>query len=188
MTGQTFGHLTVVDTAEPKRRSRGRLRHRVVVACDCGSPQRIVEVDNLRRGNTTSCGCTRKAARPARRSEVVAYRSMHSRLRRWRGPASDFVCVDCKTKQAREWSYDRTGIEEMTEDVNGVTIRYSLDLDSYSPRCSTCHHAHDRGERKTCARGHDFDDCYRKADGSRASCRPCRREKYRDAHPRKEPS
>lgn len=56
MIGQRFGKLTVVASAKPAVRGNGRplLRYRTV--CDCGRKV-TVHGNNLRNGNTRSCGC-----------------------------------------------------------------------------------------------------------------------------------
>lgn len=173
MIGEQFGRLTVAQTAEPRRKPSGRLAQRVVVTCDCGSPEREVDVDNLRSGNTTSCGCSRKAPRPARRSAVVAYTGMHTRLNRERGKASSHACVDCG-QPAREWSYDHDDPDEVRGVHRGTPVVYSLDVARYSPRCSSCHNDLDRRPRATCKRGHPIDDAYVDSDGKRTACRRCK--------------
>lgn len=53
LTGMKFGHLTVIELAEPIGNKR---RYKCV--CDCGT-ETIVFSSNLKRGNTRSCGCLR---------------------------------------------------------------------------------------------------------------------------------
>ena len=57
LTGKVFGKLTVIKSM-PSRRSGESTLSSWLCKCECGN---IVEVtgQNLRRGNTTSCGCTR---------------------------------------------------------------------------------------------------------------------------------
>lgn len=54
LTGQTFGHWTVLEPAEPDKYGRAKWLCR----CDCGE-ERVVTASNLRRGVSTSCGHTR---------------------------------------------------------------------------------------------------------------------------------
>lgn len=54
LTGQTFGHWTVLEPAEPDKYGRAKWLCR----CDCGK-ERVVTADNLRRGVSTSCGHAR---------------------------------------------------------------------------------------------------------------------------------
>ena len=51
-TGQTYGRLTVVEDAE------GGKNPKVVCRCKCGTVVTVLK-HNVRRGNTTSCGCAR---------------------------------------------------------------------------------------------------------------------------------
>lgn len=176
--GTLYGLLVVVGEAEPRRKPSGRNVRRVTVLCACGV-ERVVDVDNLRTGNTTSCGCSRRAPRPARRAEHVTYGGWHERLGRDRGPATAHACVGCG-QFAAEWSLDEHQADDLVEDRDGWPLRYALDAERYSARCITCHRQHDADARPpatTCRRGHDAADRY--GDGS---CRPCRREKYATTH------
>jgi hypothetical protein len=71
----------------------------------------------------------------------ITYSGLHQRVRNIRGPASTHQCVDC-FGPAHDWSYDNTGIGER-EDVNRG-MKYSTDIQQYSPRCSMCHRAFDQ--------------------------------------------
>lgn len=56
--GKKYGRLTVVcESASVKNKFGRNLRHFKCI-CDCGS-ELVVWIHNLRRGNTTSCGCKR---------------------------------------------------------------------------------------------------------------------------------
>ncbi|MDX3405116.1 hypothetical protein PV708_02485 [Streptomyces sp. ME02-6977A] len=66
------------------------------------------------------------------------------RLRRERGAASEQECVDCGG-QARDWSYDHQDAEEVSgPDRAGRTVKYSLKLGHYQPRCKPCHSKFDQ--------------------------------------------
>lgn len=55
VVGQKFGRWLVLD--EGPRRVRPYMRYRMMVCrCDCGT-ERIVRLDSLRRGLSSSCGC-----------------------------------------------------------------------------------------------------------------------------------
>ena len=54
ITGQKFGHLTVRHRGENDRHRKARWW----CECDCGNPELILVIgSNLKKGNTTSCGC-----------------------------------------------------------------------------------------------------------------------------------
>lgn len=59
LTGQKFGKLTVIERIENYISSNGQQRSQWKCQCECGT---IVDVigTNLTRGNTQSCGCSRK--------------------------------------------------------------------------------------------------------------------------------
>lgn len=63
-----------------------------------------------------------------------AYKRRHSRLRRWRGSATKFACVDC-SKSAECWS--------QVHGTDGTDI-----YRDYEPRCSGCHRNYDEPFRK----------------------------------------
>lgn len=54
--GDIFGRLTVLRYLEPKRYSSGKIDHRVLCICTCGS-QKEVNHGSLTGGGTRSCGC-----------------------------------------------------------------------------------------------------------------------------------
>lgn len=66
-------------------------------------------------------------------SGAVGYRAVHWRLKQFRGPARDYLCVDCPG-QAEEWSY-----------VGPLENTYSTNPDDYQPRCRRCHRKLDIG-------------------------------------------
>lgn len=58
LTGQKFGHLTVLYRGENKIYSNGAIAVRWVCQCDCGKII-ITSANALRKGKTMSCGCAR---------------------------------------------------------------------------------------------------------------------------------
>lgn len=56
MTGQKFGRLTVIERGENSKQGRARW----VCECECGGTALAIG-SNLKNGNTTSCGCSRKS-------------------------------------------------------------------------------------------------------------------------------
>lgn len=55
LTGMVFGRLTVTEFAGVNNHKQARW----LCTCDCGN-ETVVDGDNLRRGNTASCGCLQK--------------------------------------------------------------------------------------------------------------------------------
>lgn len=74
--------------------------------------------------------------------EFPTYGAIHKRLARTRGSAHAHRCVDCD-RPAQEWSYDGTDVHDLEALVRGATVRYSLELEHYDPRCVSCHRKHD---------------------------------------------
>lgn len=58
--GQQYGHLTVIDRAEPIIRPNGDILKAWLCECDCvNKTRRIVDENSLKYNHTKSCGCTR---------------------------------------------------------------------------------------------------------------------------------
>lgn len=70
------------------------------------------------------------------------YVSTHNLIRRRRGKAVLFVCVDCGGP-AEEWSYDHNDPDERTRLHGGHLVTFSRNPDCYSPRCVRCHRIYD---------------------------------------------
>lgn len=81
------------------------------------------------------------------RDEVSSYEYMHAKLRRERGSAKGFKCVDCEERQAEHWSLDHTApavsLRTHEHDNRNHGRVFSVDVDDYSPRCAACHAKHD---------------------------------------------
>lgn len=78
--------------------------------------------------------------------ETVSYQGAHYRIRRTRGHARDYKCVDCD-KQARDWSL-RAGTENVlygaAHGSQGTNkSAYSVNPMDYEPRCGDCHKRYD---------------------------------------------
>lgn len=61
LVGAKFGRLTLLRIAPSIRGGDGSLIHMAEVSCECGGTS-IARVKNLKSGNTTSCGCMKRAA------------------------------------------------------------------------------------------------------------------------------
>ena len=58
-SGNQYGRLTILKEIEPHITYSGRKSRRVLCRCDCGNEISVI-LNNLRRGNTNSCGCYQK--------------------------------------------------------------------------------------------------------------------------------
>lgn len=128
LTGQRFGTLTVLSPTP-----MGWL-----CVCDCGGT-RDARVFALTNQPNPTCSNT------AHRRTATSYEAAHDRLRADRGPASNYACVDCG-RPALHWSYNHDDPAELISDVRDATgCAYSMDPNSYSPRCVPCHKRFDIG-------------------------------------------
>lgn len=73
------------------------------------------------------------------RGENVGYAGAHRRVKKARGSASEYACVNC-SGPARDWAYDRTDPDEKISEDGMV---YSTRIDHYQPMCVACHRAFD---------------------------------------------
>jgi hypothetical protein len=81
-----------------------------------------------RRSCSRACGY--ELARIARQARNPSYDVWHHRVRKARGPASGYVCVDCG-KPAQDWST----VNPSSDDIRA----------RFRPRCRKCHRYHDGG-------------------------------------------
>jgi len=103
--------------------SRGRPKYQWKRCPVCGRRARI-------RRDRRSCSraCGHKLTGAALRTERPSYDVWHNRVKKVRGPASDYRCIDCGG-QAEDWSTaDRSS--------NDVRVRFQ-------PRCRKCHRRYD---------------------------------------------
>lgn len=85
----------------------------------------------------------RSQARKARRRAPETHRAVHKRLVRDRGSARGYVCVDC-SGPANAWTHDWVTWEDVAQELLGKRLTFSTNLDSYEPRCNSCHNRLDR--------------------------------------------
>ena len=124
IAGNRYGSLVAVE----------RVGHRWRCQCDCGNETHVTP-GSLNTGQTRSCG----DIRAHRWKDDIGYFSAHSRVYAQLGAASEHTCVDCK-KQARHWSYNHQGNDELTEVIEGkYLVAYSTDPAQYEARCVPCH-------------------------------------------------
>jgi hypothetical protein len=83
----------------------------------------------IRRGQRScSRACGYELARAARQAPNPSYGVWHNRVKKFRGPASGYACVDCG-RPAQDWS---------TADPSSDDI-----WARFQPRCRSCHRRYD---------------------------------------------
>lgn len=105
------------------------------VRCDCGNV-RDIRISELVSGQRHCADWTRHE-HPASVA-TPGYRGMHQRVRRARGSASAYPCVDCNMP-AQQWSYDHLDPGERRQWVGHMEAPYSLNIEHYVARCIPCH-------------------------------------------------
>ena len=142
LTGQAFGHLTVVERDGSDRLGRARW----LCQCACGANTTVRSLD-IRYGHVVSCGCHRRRLTElmgrANRRESVTYHGAHKRVRLAHGKATEHACVDCGGAAA-DWSYNHT---DPNADIDVRGRVFSMQPEHYSPRCRSCHHKFDRNDQ-----------------------------------------
>lgn len=102
----------------------------------------------------------------------MSYMATHTKLRRERGNASEYLCA-CGA-QAEHWAYSNAAVDES---VDSYGRRYSRDLAEYTAMCVPCHHHFDRVRPTHCPNGHEYSDDNVYHDDGRRKCRICVRER-----------
>lgn len=87
----------------------------------------------------------RGAEHPNWCGDDVTYGGVHQRVRKARGVAKNYLCIDCG-KPARDWSYDHTDPNQKYDDDGEVLRPYSTDISRYVPRCVPCHRIFDMAQ------------------------------------------
>jgi predicted nucleic acid-binding Zn ribbon protein len=105
--------------------SRGKPRYEQKLCPVCGTLALI-----RRDHKSCSRACGYELARRARQAARPTYDVWHHRVKKARGPASGYPCVDCG-QPAQDWS-------TVNPASNDVRIRFQ-------PRCRKCHRSYDGG-------------------------------------------
>ena len=124
LAGREFGELTAIKWVNGQW----------LCACSCGVERRARSYDLL-VGAVRTCGDRRRHL-----SSDVCYGTAHERVRKVRGSASQYPCVDCG-RSAAQWSYDHADGAELVDTSAGSCggLPYSIDPAHYDPRCVSCH-------------------------------------------------
>lgn len=78
----------------------------------------------------------------------ASYGTAHDRVRRMKGKAKDFPCVECGGN-SDDWSYNHDDPNEKAGyGQHGHLMLYSLNPDHYSPRCRPCHRIFDSYQKE----------------------------------------
>jgi len=80
------------------------------------------------------------------RFEDTTYNLAHVRVKKLRGKASEYSCVDCGGP-AEDWSYQGGSPREQLEQQRGCLLAFSSDPFDYDPRCKLCHKTYDNRDR-----------------------------------------
>lgn len=137
ITGKRYGTLTAL-------RYEGRAW---LCRCDCGATRKASIGELNRAGEANTCG-----VKANHLSDAVDYAAAHGRVRRARGPASRYSCVDCG-RNASHWSYDHADPDERHSTAPRTEgTAFSLKVDHYEPRCVSCHKLFDLGRADGTAR------------------------------------
>lgn len=83
---------------------------------------------------------------------ALSYDTLHERLRRFRGPATEHACVSCGD-HAHHWAYQHTDPNPLIS-RKGLSrgCEYSEDLSCYEAMCRRCHKRLDREWRQNVLR------------------------------------
>lgn len=163
LLGQRFVRLLVLKEAEPIGKKKQTAWHCI---CDCGK-ERIVITENLRNGDTKSCGCLNNEQRSARAKNMYAVITKYSPIESnavkvWRSrykemPYENFLrlsqqnCYYCGAKpnnEGKEGNYYKSSSKERREAVflyNGIdridNSKDHSDINNLVSCCKSCNYA-----------------------------------------------
>jgi len=137
LVGKKFGRLTVISKAGIKYKRRVW-----VCRCDCGTEKEIVGV-NLRKGNTTSCGCFQRECiskvikenfkhGKARSVEYSAWNAMHKRCTRDNHPSFEHY-GGRGIKVCDRWLDFECFLEDMGKRPEGLSLDRVNNNGNYEP-------------------------------------------------------
>lgn len=105
-TGKRYGRLVVLEDGPPIQKPGKQKRRTVIVQCDCGETKRV-ELSNVVRGDTTSCGCLARKINADRLRTHGMSRTGCAEYRAW-----STMNARCAAKQGNDFrNYAQRGIE-----------------------------------------------------------------------------
>lgn len=141
--GDRFGALELVEYVESSASgSRARFR------CDCGA-EKVVALRNVTHRGVDTCADRTKHPDP-RLTESPTYGTMHKRLVKLRGSASELPCARCgKVDKGNQWAYRHSTFDEVCQVTGKDRGRvYALEPEHYWVLCRSHHASWDRAKAK----------------------------------------
>lgn len=134
--------LVIIPNYRP-RKGRGNPALMLCVCLLCGNTCTPV-ASNVRAGRTKSCGNHSAGARGKRLEFPRSYITIHRRLKKEHGSASNYQCADCP-RRAEDWSYVGNSPHEHwgLDTSRRSNVAWSPYMRDYTPRCKSCHKKHD---------------------------------------------
>ena len=131
LTGHQFGELSVAsfhDSNPPRWNCE----------CSCGEWV-VVRANNLKSGNTTSCGCQRRGRTRLERSlaRLETFPGILVIVARDRGPSTANSCVSCG-QQAKQWMSDGSCSDLRRTEEATVIYSWCKHPEHYVPVCHRC--------------------------------------------------
>ena len=150
-TGQRFGELTLVAYTDPSPSGDSR----AAFDCDCGTRGKVLRLNNVVRGATTTCADRSRHGDYRSRGESVTAGTRHKQLTARHGSPSTRPCVMCGSiGRGNDWAYRHSSFEErcqLTGKDRGQV--YSLDDADYWVMCRRHHMRWDDTHRRTVPKG-----------------------------------
>lgn len=180
LTGMTFGQLTVVEVSgTDKRRETLWLCN-----CACGGQARV-PASNLRNGRTSSCGCLQLRGPALKRLEIRTDRTGECWL--WTGRLNSYgyaeMKLDGRYQMAHRVAYQQIvgPIPEGLQLDHLCRVRHCVNPAHLEPVTNRENSLRGEGpaarnaRKRTCHRGHPFDQDNTLVSGGSRRCRACAR-------------
>lgn len=97
--------------------------------------------------NAARARSQRGSHHPRWAGDAVSYSMAHQRVYAARGPATAYLCAECRGT-AQEWAYDGDDPRELVGMNGPYRCAYSVDPNHYDPLCKHCHALTDAARRE----------------------------------------
>lgn len=131
LKGLVFGRLTVIDSAASTKKSNGENITKWVCLCECGK-QVVVATQELRKGDTRSCGCLFK--------EMLVEKHLNENNSMWKGDRVGYGGIhEWVRRHKTKPSMCESCLISNPHDLANISQEYKRDVSDWEWLCRKCH-------------------------------------------------